>query len=408
MEVLPLGWKSIHRDAAENPPLKQDFNCNEKQKKSLSNSGLKVANSGHKVAVFLNEVERNKINYNQFSAECQSQGLSLHLLHHDAAIDPNVSYDAVIHKSYKLKGTFQFDSNVEAGRKFSRFQEFVARNPKTIVIDPWDCLEKIFSRDRMCHHIDEALKPIQGIASQPLWAILPNGDVDAICEILRKQRIQFPIIMKEMSATGSSTCHHMAVVLSKEHLSEWETYPCVAQEYINHDARMWKVFVIGNHYYQTQRPSTKNFSVTEPQNQTLGKKNSFIHFDSQLMTKVHSDDPLNKLDSDDAATLSRDVTPDDDVVHKIVQRIDEQLGLSLYGLDVILEKPPRGASVDAAADAAAEAAADPAEDAAPPRTNPQDLHHYVLDVNDFPGYQGVPNFTEMAIKLLKEKIEGRL
>jgi hypothetical protein len=38
----------------------------------------------------------------------------------------------------------------------------VAQNPKTIVIDPRDCLDKVFSRDRMCHHIDEALKPIQG------------------------------------------------------------------------------------------------------------------------------------------------------------------------------------------------------------------------------------------------------
>ena len=37
--------------------------------------------------------------------------------------------------------------------------------------------------------------------------------------------------------------------------------PCVAQTFINHNAVLYKVFVIGQQHYIVERPSIKNFSA---------------------------------------------------------------------------------------------------------------------------------------------------
>lgn len=34
--------------------------------------------------------------------------------------------------------------------------------------------------------------------------------------------------------------------------------PCVAQSFVNHNARLFKVFIIGHHRYVVRRPSIKN------------------------------------------------------------------------------------------------------------------------------------------------------
>ena len=54
----------------------------------------------------------------------------------------------------------------------------------------------------------------------------------------------------------------MALVFNESGLSSIET-PCVAQTFINHDAVLYKIFVIGKHYTVVERPSLKNFEAEE-------------------------------------------------------------------------------------------------------------------------------------------------
>jgi len=35
--------------------------------------------------------------------------------------------------------------------------------------------------------------------------------------------------------------------------------PCVVQTFVNHNARLFKIFIIGSRYFIIQRPSIKNF-----------------------------------------------------------------------------------------------------------------------------------------------------
>jgi len=51
----------------------------------------------------------------------------------------------------------------------------------------------------------------------------------------------------------------MSIVFGDEGLKDIEI-PCVAQTFVNHNSRLFKIFVVGNHSYIVERPSIKNFS----------------------------------------------------------------------------------------------------------------------------------------------------
>lgn len=52
----------------------------------------------------------------------------------------------------------------------------------------------------------------------------------------------------------------MAIVFNQEGLKAIQP-PCVVQNFINHNAVLYKVFVVGEAYTVVQRPSLKNFSA---------------------------------------------------------------------------------------------------------------------------------------------------
>lgn len=81
----------------------------------------------------------------------------------------------------------------------------------------------------------------------------------------------------------------MAIIFNQEGLKAVRP-PCVIQSFINHNAVLYKVFVVGESYTVVKRPSLKNFSAgisgtvcqfkrkcqfLEPWEQTTQKKNIF-------------------------------------------------------------------------------------------------------------------------------------
>jgi inositol-1,3,4-trisphosphate 5/6-kinase/inositol-tetrakisphosphate 1-kinase len=52
----------------------------------------------------------------------------------------------------------------------------------------------------------------------------------------------------------------MAIIFSEESLRDVGdvSVPCVAQSFLNHNAILYKVFVVGNRQFVVQRPSLKN------------------------------------------------------------------------------------------------------------------------------------------------------
>lgn len=87
--------------------------------------------------------------------------------------------------------------------------------------------------------------------------------------------------------TTVCACFQMAIIFNQEGLKAVRP-PCVIQSFINHNAVLYKVFVVGESYTVVKRPSLKNFSAgisgtlcrfkrkwqfSEPWQQTAEKKN---------------------------------------------------------------------------------------------------------------------------------------
>jgi len=50
----------------------------------------------------------------------------------------------------------------------------------------------------------------------------------------------------------------MSVIFNERGVADCKP-PCVAQSFINHNAILYKLYVVGDHYQMVERPSLKNF-----------------------------------------------------------------------------------------------------------------------------------------------------
>lgn len=73
----------------------------------------------------------------------------------------------------------------------------------------------------------------------------------------------------------------MAIIFSEEDLNDVKP-PCVIQSFINHNAVLYKVFVVGDSYTVVERPSLKNFPSgptgedADKQRETVGEVQALL------------------------------------------------------------------------------------------------------------------------------------
>jgi hypothetical protein len=67
------------------------------------------------------------------------------------------------------------------------------------------------------------------------------------------------IVSNVFVSGGSSAAHKMGIVFNETGLHQFPT-PMVAQEFINHNSTLWKVFVVGEHFCAVKKRSVPNIS----------------------------------------------------------------------------------------------------------------------------------------------------
>lgn len=152
----------------------------------------------------------------------------------------------------------------------------------------------------------------------------------------------------------------MMVVFNERDLKDCQP-PCVAQEFINHNAILYKVFIVGEHFHVVERPSFKNFYQEDCVSL------STIFFDSHDISKSNSKSKWSILSEED---IPLTVKPNYKIFELIVKSIREVFGLVLVGVDVVIENHTG--------------------------------KYAIIDVNVFPGYDGYPNFFEHLIDSIKK------
>lgn len=148
----------------------------------------------------------------------------------------------------------------------------------------------------------------------------------------------------------------MCLIFCEDGLKEIKP-PCVAQSFINHNARLYKVFVIKDRYTVIERPSLKNFRsgskfcstsprprpresthahTPYPTSVSFSSDFPTVFFDSHDISKPYSSSFLTELDDDDNASPA--AKPNAEHLDRIVQVVRDKLDVVLFGIDVIIEK----------------------------------------------------------------------
>lgn len=287
-----------------------------------------------------------------------------------------------------------------AVRRVHRLVEFQRTHQCCLVDDPVK-VQTLMSRADIAVQLASCLQTVHTASNMPVespkYAALHT--VEAALE--QVSHLKFPLIVKPLTAAGTKASHAMAVVLDPSAFTAEflkPRLPCLCQEYANHNAALYKVYVLGDKVSVHKRRSLPNLPAT-------GSRYGFLEFDSQrpyprltdfgydvrdtvvaaaaaagqasVKRRRRSDPGAPAAVASAAATttatgaaaapLKTPVTAEE--VMPVVQALKQAFGLDLFGFDVLLT----------------------------------DQEMLVVDVNYFPSYKEVPNFPALLAKYLTDR-----
>ncbi|XP_072617285.1 inositol-tetrakisphosphate 1-kinase isoform X3 [Vulpes vulpes] len=303
------------------------------------------------------------------------------------------------------KLNFQAFAELCRKRGIEVVQEYIDAHPETIVLDPLPAIRTLLDRSKSYELIRkiEAYMKDDRICSPPFMELTSLSGDDTM-RLLEQNGLAFPFICKTRVAHGTNS-HEMAIVFNQEGLSAIQP-PCVVQNFINHNAVLYKVFVVGESYTVVQRPSLKNFSAGTSGSspgpslvppvwtgsgrsggRTVGYSGAArglcaplagrmpdresIFFNSHNVSKPESSSVLTALDKIEGV-FER---PSDEVIRELSRALRQALGVSLFGIDIII--------------------------------NNQTGQHAVIDINAFPGYEGVSEFFTDLLNHVATVLQGQ-
>ncbi|GIL73084.1 hypothetical protein Vretimale_4701 [Volvox reticuliferus] len=155
-----------------------------------------------------------------------------------------------------------------------------------------------------------------------------------------------PYIVKPVVACGTSDSHCMALVMLPEALEGLRIpLPAVVQEFVNHDATIFKVYVAGDKVFHTVRSSIPNVPHDRANVLQLAPS-GVVLFDSLKSLPTSLRPSAGQYASDDAPAIVASAAkapavapasrPNQAVLERLAAHLRTHLGLSLFGFDVVI------------------------------------------------------------------------
>lgn len=229
-----------------------------------------------------------------------------------------------------------------------------------VILDPLENVNKLLDR-YLSYSVIRLSDHFQDRVFIPTFCEITTSNTREISAKLRNAKVQYPFVCKPSVAHGSKLAHNMSIIFSENHLDDCRP-PCVAQSFVNHNAILYKIFIAGDYHYVVERPSLKNFYAND---------RASIRFDSHDVSKADSRSALSVLDPEDKQET---IKPEPERLTEIVYTIRKALGMSLLGVDVVIENNTG--------------------------------RYAVIDINAYPGYDGFPNFFDALMLLIEDAINS--
>lgn len=316
--------------------------------------------SGRRVGFCLSDKKRRRMNLDAFTDFCASHGVEVVEIDLSQSLGPQGPFDIIIHKLSDVIVEAEHDS--QSQQLLDNFQSYISAHPRTILLDPLPAMTQLLDRFASCRIMSKLHNSLRDwcICSPPYLEIHSATDLTSVQQTVISRGLSFPLICKTRVAHGSLS-HEMSLIFSADGLADIQP-PCVLQSFVNHGAVLHKVYVVGDRHYCVERPSIKNFPPGPCDRET-------IFFNSHQVSKPESNSDLTALD-EHVPFLP---PPSSEAVSALVKELRVLLGMALFGVDVIIN-----------------------------------IHTHtltVIDINIFPGYEGVPQFFSSLLSLIKTLLD---
>ncbi|XP_059446115.1 inositol-tetrakisphosphate 1-kinase 4-like [Corylus avellana] len=262
-------------------------------------------------------------------------------------------FDVVLHK---LSGTDWCEV----------IEEYRQKHPEVAVLDPPDGIQHLHNRQSMLQDVaDLNLSDCHGKVGVPRQLVITK-DPSSIPYEVSKSGLKLPLVAKPLVVDGSAKSHELSLAYDQFSLTELEP-PLVLQEFVNHGAILFKVYIVGETIKVVRRFSLPNVSKCE-----LAKVSGVYRFPRVSSASASADD----------ADLEPGVAehPPRPLLEKLARELRRRLGLRLFNIDMIREHGTRDV-------------------------------FYVIDINYFPGYGKMPDyehiFTDFLLSLVQSKYKKR-
>ncbi|XP_050298325.1 inositol-tetrakisphosphate 1-kinase-like isoform X2 [Anthonomus grandis grandis] len=274
-----------------------------------------------RIAVWMSEKKLQKINWNELVAVCSKHGFEVFKLDLNRRLEEQGPFCVLLHKLTDIIASAS-QGDIRSTEIINDVEAYLAENPSIMVLDPIPNVRRLLDRYVCYSMIHQTNLHSYGVFT-PNFCVLRNEDLDVIKAELRKSLVTYPFICKPILGHA----HEMSIIFDEKYLVDCKT-PCVAQSFINHDAILYKIFIVGERHCYVERPSLKNFQA--------GQRES-IHFDTSDVSKADSKSRLSVLDPDDVVNEHR-WEPDPKVMDVIANTLRKCFGMDLLGVDVVIEK----------------------------------------------------------------------
>jgi len=242
-------------------------------------------------------------------------------------------FDIIFHRMLSLVIKSK-NGDDEAEKALANIQSYVKLHPTCQLIDDFGISNSICDRFLMFSMLQKMCQQESfGLGEEvvvPEFKLLSNPD--DVLQMLQDNTLQLPLICKPAAATSLASSraeHNMKLVFDKSSISDLSGTSYVVQNFVNHNAVLFKLFTVGSHLFVERRSSIKNVHETN-NGQTM------IGFNTKDVAKGPSTSELVQLDEKEKQ-LAKMTQPDQEVLGKIARACNVTFKADFLGIDVIID-----------------------------------------------------------------------
>ena len=262
---------------------------------------------------------------------CKDGSIEFVVMDMNADLEEQGPFDVIIHKILEW-----YNHGLETGNsKLRKLLNYVSSCPQIPkVLDPIEETVRLADRFYSMQIMEDCQFVMNGIRVYvPKFTFLKKTDSEHILEIIDKKGMDFPIITKPHVTRCDAEAHDMAIIFSEAAVTDIN-FPCVIQQFVNHNSMLYKVAAVGQRMYICERPSVKNLERS---------LDDTVYFDSMTVSKrnVHNKDLHDRNPQKmqfQTSVTSDEPLLDEQVVGELIKRITNRIDLTLFGVDIIVDE----------------------------------------------------------------------